>query len=206
MLTYGFGGGNIVSTPEDLAHFARALFTGNILTPSSMNAMQMFSPNSYSTWCAGYGLGIHHAFSFASDSMLGHDGDYTNLSDMFHSFDYGFTLVTMTNTETQWFSIFDQMYNTIKNYITTGILENAASASVTLFPNPAINTLTITFDRSDKNAAIIITDMTGNIVYSTVSENAQAIAVNTTGFAAGVYVVQIQTRGFIERKKLVVTK
>ena len=166
MLTFGFGGANIVSTPEDLAHFVRALMTGNILTPASISQMQMFSPNSYSTWCAGYGLGIHHAYTFASESMLGHDGYYTNMSDMFHSFDYGFTLVTMTNTPTQWFAIFDEMYTAIKNHITLGTMENNDAPSLNIFPNPATNTFMIENIFSNEAALLQIVNPLGNIVYA----------------------------------------
>src|SRR6185503_16013122 len=180
MLTYGYGGANIVSTPEDLAHLARALFTDTLLSSISMAQMQVFSPNSYTTWCAGYGLGIHHAFSFAGDSMLGHDGYYTNMADMFHSFDYGFTLVTMTNTPTQWFAIFDQMYTAIKNYIILGTMESDASPSINLFPNPACNTLTITLGNSSKPADVIITDIAGKIICTFAST--EMTVVNTKDF------------------------
>lgn len=165
MLTYGFGGANIVSTPGDLALFVRALMTGNMLSPASMSQMQVFSPESYSTWCAGYGLGIHHAYNFASDSMLGHDGYYTNMSDMFHSFDYGFTLVTMTNTPTQWFAIFNEMYFAIKSHITYGITDAAGSPSFNIFPNPATNAFTINNMLSNETALLQIINPAGEIVY-----------------------------------------
>ena len=206
MLTYGYGGANIVSTPEDLAHFARALFTDTLLSAASMSQMQVFSPNSYATWTAGYGLGIHHAYPFASSSMLGHDGDYTNLSDMYHSFDYGFTLVTMTNTETQWFLIFTQMYNTIKNYINTGIQENKSSEDIILYPNPAANDLIVSFGHTTKNVELTIAGITGKIVYTTFVTETEMIKVDTKDLTPGIYSVQIQTGGFLEVKKLIVTK
>ncbi len=206
MLTYGYGGANIVSTPEDLAHFARALFTGSILSQTSMNQMQVISPDSYSAWSAGYGLGIHHAYSFANDSMLGHDGYFTNMTDMFHSYDYGFTLVTMTNTQTQWFAIFDEMYDVIKNYIPLGIMENTASPLLNLFPNPATNNITITSGSTDNHMEISITDITGKIIYTTTSTESERLEVNTKNFTAGIFIMQIETADFIETKKFIVTK
>lgn len=190
MLTYGYGGANIVSTPEDLAHFVRALLTDTLLSQTSMNQMQVFSPNSYSTWCAGYGLGIHHANSFANDSMLGHDGYYTNMSDMFHSFDYGFTLVAMTNTQTQWFAIFDQMYNAIKNYIAVGIMENTASQLLNLFPNPTTNAFTINNVLSNKTALLQIINPLGDIVYTEKLHGKKEYLIDAN-FAKGIYFVQV---------------
>jgi CubicO group peptidase (beta-lactamase class C family) len=206
MLTFGYGGANIVSTPEDLARFARALFTGSILSQASMNEMQTFSTNSYTSWCKGYGLGIHNSHLYSNNSVLGHDGDYTNMSDMFHSYDYGFTLVTMSNTEKQWFGIFDGMYTTIKNYMTLGIKENTNSSSLDLFPNPATNDLTINLGSTNKNAEITITDITGKIIYTTTSTEAKLLEVSTKDFSSGVYVVQIKTANFIETKKLIVSR
>ncbi len=204
MLTFGYGGANIVSTPEDLAHFASALLTDTLLSPASMNQMKVFSPFSYATWCAGYGLGIHHAYTFANDSMLGHDGYYTNLSDMFHSFDYGFTLVTMTNTSTQWFAIFEQMYNAIKNHITTGVNENIASASINVYPNPATNELTIDLSGIKTNVEITITVITGKIIYTNTSTETHLLNVNTKDFKEGIYFLQAQTADYLVTKKFVV--
>jgi len=205
MLTYGFGGANIVSTPEDLAHFARALFTGNILSQASMNEMEVFSPNSFSSWTAGYGLGIHHAFSYPNDSLLGHDGDYTNLSDMFHSFDYGFTLVTMTNTPTQWFGIFNQMYNAIKNYISLDVQENNAPGTLNIFPNPSSGNITVSVG-SNKNVELTIADVTGKIIYKSESNEIQKQVVNMEKFSKGIYIVTAKTPEFTQTKKLVFTK
>ncbi len=206
MLTYGYGGANIVSTPEDLAIFARALFTGTLLSSASMNQMKTFSANSYTTWCTGYGLGIHNAHLYSNNnSLLGHDGYYTNMTDMFHSYDYGFTLVTMSNTQKQWFGIFDGMYNTIKNFITIGIEENTATGGIDLFPNPATNDLTITLNNKGLPVEITITDMTGKIVYTITSTDAQ-VSVSTEDLAEGIYVVKVRSEELIATKKLIVTK
>lgn len=205
MLTYGYGGANIVSTPEDLAHFARALFTDTLLSPASLAAMQIFSPQSYGTWCAGYGLGIHNASAFGTNSVLGHDGYYTNMTDMFHSYDYGFTLVTMTNTATQWFGIFNQMYNAIKTNITVGIAEDVATPSVQLFPNPASDRLTIDLGSVQENVAITLVDMAGKAISTATATDMQTLEIATRDFPVGVYIVEIQATDFVAREKLVVT-
>lgn len=205
MLTFGYGGANIVTTPEDLAIFARALFTGTLLTQNSLNAMKVFSANSYTSWCAGYGLGIHNSHLYSNNSVLGHDGDYTNMSDMFHSYDYGFTLVTMSNTAKQWFGIFDGMYNTIKNYLTVGIIENEGDGRIDLYPNPANNKLTINLGNNSKQVEITICDLNGKIIYTTTSTERQVL-VNTKEFAEGVYFVKVRTEDLIATKKLVITQ
>lgn len=207
MLTFGYGGANIVSTPQDLAHFARALFTGTLLSQTSINEMKVFSANSYTSWCEGYGLGIHNSHLYSNNnSVLGHDGYYTNMSDMFHSYDYGFTLVTMSNTAKQWFAIFDEMYIKIKNFITVGIPENINSHTIDLFPNPAGNQFNVKLINTDKNAEITITDITGKIIYTTISNGKETCKVNTENIKEGVYIVQIKNANLIHTKKLIVAR
>lgn len=206
MLTYGYGGANIVSTPEDLAIFARALFTDSLLSPASMAEMQVFSPESYSTWCAGYGLGIHNAASFGTNSVLGHDGYFTNMTDMFHSFDEGFTLVTMSNTQKVWFAIFDEMYDTLLAFTPVGISEPLSSAVTTLLPNPATDEVTLFTHGHSDDAEVVITDVTGKLVYAGSLRGNTRHNIDISHLPEGMYLVQITTAARRETHKLVVTR
>ncbi len=107
----------------------------------------------------------------------------------------------------------DYAYNTIPNQpilagqtVATGIVENAFASSIHLFPSPATNHLTIALGSNIKKVEVTIADITGKIIYSTTASDTQKIEVNTQDFAAGIYVVQIQTVGFIGTKKLVIEK
>ncbi len=88
----------------------------------------------------------------------------------------------------------------------TGIFENSFASSINLFPNPADNHFTIALGSSNQKVEVIITDITGKIIYSTTSTDVQKIEVNTTDFATGIYVVQIQAADFIASKKLIIEK
>ncbi|PBQ30284.1 hypothetical protein CNR22_00420 [Sphingobacteriaceae bacterium] len=205
MLTYGFGGANIISTPADLALFARALLTGSLLTQSSLNQMKTIVPNSASYW-AGYGLGIHHALSYASADMFGHDGYYTNLSDMFHSNDFGFTLVTMNNTQTQPFGMFNQMYNALRTYIkTVGMQEKTLSSSFHIFPNPVSGNLFIDMQIIRHEAQITIMTLDGKILFKNIQRDIQHLEIDTRSIPVGVYMIQVQGENFIKQKKLIVS-
>jgi hypothetical protein len=116
MLSYAYGAGNIVTCPTDLAVLLSGLLNGQLLTVKSLEEMMGFVPSSFTSWTAGYGLGIHHASGQAEDLVIEHDGYYTNMTSMFHIKNYGFTLVTMTNTQTEWFEIFNLMYEILSNY------------------------------------------------------------------------------------------
>lgn len=77
---------------------------------------------------------------------------------------------------------------------------------ISIFPNPANNHLTIDLGSRGKKITVTITDIIGKIIYITSASETQKIEVNTKDFAEGIYVVQIQTAGFIGTKKLVVKK
>ncbi|MBL0341843.1 MAG: T9SS type A sorting domain-containing protein [Bacteroidetes bacterium] len=74
------------------------------------------------------------------------------------------------------------------------------------FPNPATDQLTISLPGNNKKVEVIISDITGKIIYKTTATATQKLEVNTTDFAEGVYLVQVHNENYIETKKVVVTK
>jgi hypothetical protein len=109
--------------------------------------------------------------------------------------------------------IMEYAYNSTPNQpilagqtMTTGTIENSFASSINLYPNPADDHLTIDFGSINKKVGVNITDMTGKIMYSTTASETEKIEVDTKDFAAGIYVVQIQTADVMGTKKLVVEK
>lgn len=90
--------------------------------------------------------------------------------------------------------------------VAVGITENNSVMNWNLFPNPATNQLTISLTNNLKEVDVIITDITGKIIYKTISKGDRQLDVNTSDFAEGVYLVQIQTENFISTKKVIVVK
>jgi len=111
------------------------------------------------------------------------------------------------------FTVKDYAYNSIPNQsilagqtTVTGINENAFASSIYLFPNPANNHLTIDLGSNNKNVEVTITDITGKIIPIDIGIGENKIEVNTTELAEGIYIVKIQSAGFIGTKRLVVEK
>ncbi len=109
--------------------------------------------------------------------------------------------------------ILEYAYNSIPNQpilagqtMTTSVIENAFASSINLFPNPADNHLTIDLGSHNEEVQVNIADITGKVVYTTLATDTQRVEVNTSEFAEGVYVVQIQSGDFIATKKLVIEK
>ncbi len=89
---------------------------------------------------------------------------------------------------------------------TTSVLDDENAAAVHIFPNPAMDYLTIDFSSTIEDVNVTIADMTGKAVYTTRAADTQKVDVNTGDFAVGFYIVQIQAGDFLGTKKLVVQK
>ncbi len=88
---------------------------------------------------------------------------------------------------------------------TSGISEiNNQQSTITLYPNPATNNLTIAFGKTTKKVVVTITDVTGKLVNSEqLIVNSKSATIDISGFAEGVYIVKIQTGDGVEMRKLI---
>ena len=199
MLSYAYGAGNIVSCPRDLALLLNALMNNQVLTPQSLAEMLTFVPGSFSSWTAGYGLGIHH-FGQANDTVIGHDGYYTNLTDMFHSRNCGFTLVTMSNTQTTWFGIFSSMYTIISNYCTsTELREPEDQIDIAIYPNPSHKQFNISSAQIINEIEVL--DGLGKVIYQAKPQDKKT---SLTIEKRGLYFVRVKTGRQITIRKVMI--
>ena len=205
MLSYAYGAGNIVSSPKDLGILLHSVLNNELLDKESVSEMLSFIPKSYDSWTSGYGLGIHHAYGQQNDTVLGHDGYYTNMTDMFHSQKYDFTLVTMTNTQTEWYGIFNPMYEElVKYWIVTDLKDNEADirSDLIIYPNPARNQINIFTDQLIDGVEII--DALGRTIYESNEpfKNNPTLQIENNG----VYIVRVKMNNQLHTRKLVVSK
>ena len=95
-----FGGSGIFTSAESLARWSQALFSGDILLPSSLDDMlQMRHFKSFSNM-SGYGLGIQEYIrSFSSgEKAIGHGGGNIGTTTyMVYLPDYDVSIVVMIN-------------------------------------------------------------------------------------------------------------
>jgi len=90
--------------------------------------------------------------------------------------------------------------------ISAAIHENIFASSISLYPNPSSNQLTIDLGSIKQKVGVTFTDITGKVTYSTIVSDSQKIEVSTQEFKAGIYFVQIQSDDFTITKKLVVER
>jgi PKD repeat protein len=87
-----------------------------------------------------------------------------------------------------------------------GISENNSAISWNLFPNPATEYLSVTLRSNHEKVTLTITDIFGKIIYSLPAIKEPKVEVNIKDFAAGVYVVRIQSSDLLLTKKVIVAK
>lgn len=82
-------------------------------------------------------------------------------------------------------------------------IKDAVKNNFSIYPNPASEFVTLT--NLSNSTSVSITDLAGKQVYSTTA-NATELSINTSGFANGVYLVNIGNNGSVATKKLIVNK
>jgi len=75
--------------------------------------------------------------------------------------------------------------------VTTLGAERIGDFSVSIFPIPATNTLTIQFSKPLMQASLILTDLAGKIVLGKHENNTSYTILNISGLAKGIYILQI---------------
>lgn len=91
------------------------------------------------------------------------------------------------------------------------IEENAAAYELNMFPNPATESTTVSFNlKNNADVTVVVTDLAGKTVSTTALTNATAgknkVDINTASMAAGVYTVNFVANNTMITKKLVVRK
>lgn len=77
---------------------------------------------------------------------------------------------------------------------TTTNIENTVNSSVSAYPNPFTNELTVTWDGYCEGISIV--DVTGQVIYSSnVSKGCSQISIPTSNWNAGIYVVKLKLSG-----------
>lgn len=86
---------------------------------------------------------------------------------------------------------------------TTGIIDFIESYEMLIYPNPAVEIVTI--ENLPIGSTVNITDLSGKVVYTFVTQS-ELTTINTTEFVNGVYIIQANCNGSTVTKKLIVNK
>ena len=94
---------------------------------------------------------------------------------------------------------------------TVGIENNTSNVSVSIYPNPAKDFTTVSYELSNNSdVKFTLTDLSGKVVFSKTEENAKAgkhtMNIETAELANGVYTYSISLNGVIASDKIVISK
>jgi D-alanyl-D-alanine carboxypeptidase len=132
------GAGALVSRPDDMARFNRALFSGELLASATLDTMQVCTNVPLGGGCTGYGFGtMRHVFG--GRTYYGHGGDingYTMLT--IHGITDSVTLALGINrNNAPRGPIAAALLQVVQQQLSVGLEERTKGPEVLVFPVPA---------------------------------------------------------------------
>ncbi len=95
---------------------------------------------------------------------------------------------------------------TVRNPIVVGVDENEITEAISVYPNPAVNQVSLDLTTVDQVSTVRIVDITGSVVFQDNNVFGGAIReINVANFKNGLYFIQIQNGDNTQVKKLVKT-
>mgnify|MGYP003948777787 CR=1 FL=1 len=111
----------------------------------------------------------------------------------------------MTNTTWYYSTTTTMVRMNFQDY--SSINEVESNFGLSVYPNPSSEETTISFVADNEDVSIVITDMAGKEVYSSVSKSSvgtRNISINTSNFNGGVYVIKLSSNNSVAIKNLIV--
>jgi D-alanyl-D-alanine carboxypeptidase len=211
-LTGARGLGNIVSTPGDLVRWARALYTGQVVSAASLKQMLTMH-----IWPDGskYGLGTQFA-PFGTRSLYGHTGHLIGfVTEMFVNPKDSVSVVCYANSddpadaENNSYAI--DILNAVYSAPTSSVSTTAvwAQVPVSVYPSPSVGHTNIAF-RLDHSSAVVVKlyDQLGREVQTILNEElGQGVHIanfDATSLRTGNYFYRIETWSGVTQGKILV--
>jgi D-alanyl-D-alanine carboxypeptidase len=194
--------GGYFSDAADMAKWGYNLYSGNVLSATSLAQMLNYIPVS-GGYFNGYGLGSMR-FTNSGKTYYGHGGNYYGYaaSMLYYPVD-SICVAVLINQDCIATYEARMLMNVLINKLTTAITDLSQSSKISVHPNPACGSVQVTIgDLSDK-AIITCADMTGKVVYKT-ETNAISNQINTSGFADGMYLVTIAQGAQVTTKQIII--
>lgn len=191
--------GGFMSTPEDLVHWGYNLYSGKVLSSTSLKEMLTFTNlNSYYT---GYGLGSMR-FTGNGRTYWGHAGNFIGFAaSLLYNPTDSVCVALMVNQDCISPNIARPFMNTVLTNITTSINEIAKQEDIRITPNPAFNE--VTFSNNTGNYSLKIINNLGKTVYSGTLNSAE-LNIDTREFANGMYIAILTSPSTTITKKLLI--
>lgn len=95
----------------------------------------------------------------------------------------------------------------VRNPIVVGVDENQDDQTISVYPNPVVNQVSIDLTNRASVSSIRIVDITGSVIYQDNNAVGGIIKnINTSNYKDGLYFIQIESEGNVQVSKLIKTK
>lgn len=189
-MSSAWAAGGVVSTTEDLAKWAKLLYTNKILNEAWTDSMKTLTEVDGEKY--PYGLGMFYR-KFQGNELFGHGGTTLQHSTMEYSPNGDFALVMVINEQARG-AISTPLQNAMLNVIWNALIELGSdeprSEAVGIYPNPAQNRVRVQLPNSETSATLVLRDLQGREV--------TAQSINATGWVdledinRGLYLAEVR--------------
>jgi D-alanyl-D-alanine carboxypeptidase len=205
-----YAAGAIVAKPADACKFTKLLWTGNIISDSSLNIMKQCTNLTLSSSNVnGYGYGAMR-YWFNGKTYYGHNGDITGFTEMtFYGTTDSIGLIISINRNS---APRGPIAVDLMSFITQALLAsidnfNNDGFDLSVFPNPAKENISLKFNSTEKrNIEIRIVNQFGKVVRDNLKYSAtgnETYSIDVSDLSSGVYYVQLNTDGNLISRKVV---
>lgn len=200
-----FTAGAVVTTPWDMAHHNRALFTGALLPQQWMDTMRVCTNVSLGSGCTGYGFGTMR-YVFAGRTYFGHAGDINGFTQLsIHSAADSVTLVLSINrNNAPRGPIAAALLGVVFQQLAVGLKEMDHTTGITLRPNPATDEVRIDGPPATPFERIDLLDAAGRTVWSASNVRSAEQVIDVHALAPGAYQVRVLREGRTTVRPLIV--
>ncbi len=192
--------GAFVATANDLSKWGYDLYSGNLLSESSMDSLFDYHPD-FSDEDLKFGLGVFSSFADCGVNSVGHDGRILYQANLTYYEEYDLSIAVMTNDGVGYpeigglFGVTDEIICAYKESLVTSADDVVVVSEVDDYPNPVNDILCIKLPATfDQSVQIEIYNELGNIIYAQEirNENQEVLQVNGFDqFPKGFYILKI---------------
>jgi D-alanyl-D-alanine carboxypeptidase len=206
ILSAAWTAGGMVSTASDLARWADALYSGRVISSSSLEDMFTFRTGSDG---GVYGLGAFR-YPYGSQRLYGHTGGLLGYSSwIFSAPDDSLSVSVLVNSFHSTIdnglnrfalAILDELYRPAP---TNSVAQDAGAIITRIVPNPVIDRATVEYSvPSRSRVAVEVVDAVGRTI-ATVKDEMQemghhAATIDLDGVAAGAYFCVVRVGGDVK--------
>lgn len=207
-----YAAGAMLAKPADACKFTKLLWTGNIISDSSLNIMKQCTNVTMAANCNGYGYGAMR-YVFNSKTYYGHSGDINGFTQItfYGPADSVGVIISINRNSAPRGPITIDLMNYINQALTTSIdnIEND-NPDFSVYPNPASEIVHIKFNSPiNNNTLISITDQVGKLIMHDVnyiSSDNNKFTLDISDLQAGIYFIHLNVNDKILTRKIVVAR